>query len=88
MENPLKTVLKENNLSPRKISIATKTPVSYIYNTLSGLNPIPGKVLEFLGNIGVDTTDLINEFEKYRHHQQQQIIEDITQKGGIYEFKR
>jgi hypothetical protein len=81
LENPLKIILEKNNLTPRMLSIATQTPVSYIYNTLSGLNPIPGRILEFFKNIGIDTAYLIKEFEEYRHHQQQKIIKEITQKG-------
>jgi len=78
LENPLKIILEKNNVTPRMLSIATHTPISYIYNTLSGLNPIPGKVLEFLKNIGIDTAYLIKEFEEYRHQQQKKIIQEIT----------
>jgi len=78
LENPLKIILEKNNVTPRMLSIATQTPISYIYNTLSGLNPIPGRVLEFLRNIGIDTACLIKEFEEYQHQQREKIIQEIT----------
>jgi len=78
LENPLKIILEKNNVTPKMLSIATQTPISYIYNTLSGLTPIPGKVLEFLKDIGIDTAYLIKEFEEYRHQQREKIIQEIT----------
>jgi len=65
-EFPLKTEIRELNLSARELAIACDYSETYIYFILRGSVKIPDGIFEYLVGLGVDTDDLKAQVEDWK----------------------